>query len=97
MLGRAPLLRCPDPPRAAIFRNKYPAGRERCMHAIARFMGRRRNSPARISFNLTIASAHFSTAITSKPFTTISSHIQLGAWRDKKDEAVLLKYRLGSR
>jgi hypothetical protein len=62
MLGRAPLLRCLDPPRAAIFRNKYLAGRERCMHAIARFMGRRRDSPARISFNLTIASAHFSTA-----------------------------------
>jgi ABC-type branched-subunit amino acid transport system ATPase component len=29
------------------------------MHAIARFMGRRRVSPARISFNLTIASTHF--------------------------------------
>jgi hypothetical protein len=39
----------------------------------------------------------FRPPITSKPFTTISSHIQLGAWRDKKDEAVLLKYRLGSR
>jgi hypothetical protein len=32
------------------------------MHPTARFMGRRRDSPARISFNLTIASAHFSTA-----------------------------------
>jgi hypothetical protein len=54
------------------------------------------DSPARISFSLTIELFHLSNGDYTCAFTTVSSHRRSGTRRDKKDKALLLEYRLRS-